>query len=195
MHTADEKGTVMSEENKSGGLMDTMLLAAFDDRESADRAVQALEEAGYEPTNISVITKDNKDQASEALADTTEGAVAGATTGGALGGLAGLLAGAGVFPALAGLFIGGPIAVALGLTGMAATAVSGVVTGAAAGGLIGALSGLGLEQDIAQEYEEVVNSGGVLLGVPQQEGAQDPRTILSEHGAASISEVALKQRA
>lgn len=178
-----------------GVSMDKMILAAFADRDHADAAVGDLSEAGFEPSDISVITKEDKSGAKDMADNTAEGAASGATTGAALGGLAGLLAGAGVFPALAGLFIGGPIAAALGLGGIAATAVSGAVTGGLAGGLIGALTGMGVSEETAKSYDEVVNKGGVVVGVPARDGDTDARDILESHNATDITEVEIKERA
>lgn len=174
-----------------------MVMATFASMNQADKAVQELEEIGLDEHDLSFITKSKevrKEHSSDAAADTAEGMASGAITGGALGGLAGLLAGAGVFPALAGLFIGGPIAALLGLTGVAATAVSGAVTGAAAGGLVGALTGLGVSQEQAETYEKVVEEGGVLLGVPASfEQIDDARAILERNGGTNVDEFELKE--
>jgi hypothetical protein len=124
-------------------------------------------------------------------AETVGGATAsGAATGGLIGGVAGLLAGAGEFPALAGLLIGGPIALALGLTGVAAATVSGVLTGAVAGGLISALTGLGLPEEDAKFYDKTVTEGGYIVAVPAttQEGV-DVHHILESNGVGRVNEV------
>lgn len=179
--------------------MAKVLLASFSHERHADAAVTELQEEGFDTTDISIITKERKElhrASDDATTDMAEGATAGAGTGAAVGGIAGLLAGAGVFPALAGLFIGGPIAVALGLTGVAAATVSGAVTGAVAGGLIGALTNLGVSEETARAYEEVVNEGGVVIGVPVDETEDedlDARVILESHGAEDITEVDMKK--
>lgn len=180
-------------------IMANTVLALFSDAADADRAVRELEQAGYSLETMSVITKEGTyngegdDTAGEAAGNAVEGAVGGATTGGVIGGLAGLLAGAGVVPALAGLFIGGPIAAALGLTGVAATAVSGAVTGAAAGGLIGALTGLGLTQSEAERYEQVVNEGGTVIAVPVADEHDQAFDILERHNADNVKAVTVTQ--
>ena len=169
--------------------MPQTLLAAFDSRAAADKAITALEEAGYESKDISVITKDTHDVERTTGADVAEGAGSGAATGGVIGGIAGLLAGAGVIPALTGLLIGGPIAAALGATGVVATTISGAVTGAVAGGLIGGLMGLGVSEEDARYYDETVNEGGVVVAVPVAEDDDDEaRAILEEaHAGRSTS--------
>lgn len=174
--------------------MHTTLMAAFADRTDADNAVTELEEMGYAGKDISFITSESKsevhkvaERSDDAAGDVAEGAVSGATTGGAIGGLAGLLAGAGVVPALAGLMIGGPVAVALGLTGVAATTVSGAVTGALAGGLIGGLTNLGLSEEEATTYEHVIKEGGVALAVPLKgDDEGEVRGVLEDNNATSV---------
>jgi uncharacterized membrane protein len=175
--------------------MAKMVIAAFDDREMADKAVTELEEAGFDSEDLSVITRENQEQAVENATDDSEhpvaeGAVGGASTGAVIGGLAGLLVGAGALPALGGLLIGGPIAAALGLTGLAATAVSGAVTGAAAGGLIGGLTKLGLSEDRARAYGEAVQEGGILLIVPvEADETIEVTGLMKDCGATSVDEM------
>ena len=173
--------------------MPTTLLASFATPAVADAAVQEIESMGFLPADISVVTrssdpmKTTAPSTGEAIAG---GATSGAVTGGALGGLAGLLAGAGVFPALAGLLIGGPIAVALGLTGVAATAVSGAVTGAVAGGLIGALVNLGLPEEEAAAYNKTVEAGGVVVSLIVDDMKKEAvRQVLTNHQAERITEI------
>lgn len=173
--------------------MDRMFIAAFTDLDRADRALGELSSHGYEAKDVSVITKESQlrpVRAQSAAERTATGLMGGAVTGGTIGGLAGLLAGAGVFPALAGFLIGGPVAAALGLTGMAAVAASGAVTGAVAGGLLGALTRLGLSESDAEYYNEVVDREGILLIVPFAHGGKaEARMILEANKADRIQEL------
>lgn len=175
--------------------MSKMILASFSDDRDADRAVSELESEGFDPSQISLITQktDGSDDASEKDSNVVaEGAATGAGTGAAVGGLAGLLAGAGLIPAITGLLIGGPIAAALGATGVVATAISGAATGAVAGGLIGAVTNLGVSEEIARSYDEVVQSGGIILGVPigkSGEHTAKAESILTSNNAKDITEV------
>ncbi|MDF2460971.1 MAG: YsnF/AvaK protein [Candidatus Saccharibacteria bacterium] len=178
--------------------MAKMLMAAFSSDAEADRALRELERHGYSNDDISVISKHDRyeDEGYSTGSDIAKGATGGAATGGVVGGLAGLLAGVGVFPALAGLFIGGPIAAALGLAGAAATTASGAITGAAAGGLIGALTSLGLSKESASHYDETVNRGGVVLGVNCSESAIDEcRAMLEACNAQEIQTVTTRETA
>jgi hypothetical protein len=171
--------------------MQTMLFAAFPNRDDAHRAVEELENHGFSANELSVISKEYRDMpAHTAAGSTATGLVGGATTGGVIGGIAGLLAGAGVFPALAGLLIGGPIAAALGLTGMAAAAVSGAVTGAAVGGLVGSLMGLGFSQSEAEYYNETIEAGGLLLAVSVSDDTMsEAMHVLKANHAQQIKEM------
>lgn len=172
--------------------MSKMIMGAFHDSHDVDAAVTALEEHGISSDHLSIITaKDHADNtAGDKVADTVGGATSGAVTGGMIGGLAGLLAGVGIVPAIAGLFIGGPIAAALGATGVAAAAISGAATGAAAGGLIGALTNLGLPEETAKSYDTIVSNGGYLLAVSVHDGQEDAvRQAMEDNGATDLHEV------
>jgi hypothetical protein len=172
------------------------LMGAFDSPDQADRALIDLAECGYAPEEISVIAVSNKYESKGYGDEKTMASSAGtgAVTGGVIGGLAGLLAGVGVFPALAGLFIGGPIVGALGLAGTAATTAAGAVTGAAAGGLIGALTSLGLPKETADTYESTVKNGGVVVGLSgHNEITDEARRIMEAHGARDINVIDMKE--
>lgn len=147
------------------------VLAVFNNRQDAEGAINDLEHNGYNPKDISIMMTDSVDRnviVENTGASVAEGAVSGATTGAVVGGLAGLLIGIGAIaiPGIGGLLIGGPLAVALGLTGAAATTVSGAATGALAGGLLGALVNIGVPEEQARVYEDHVRAGGILVAVP-----------------------------
>lgn len=169
-----------------------MLIAAFSDADLADRAVNELSSHGYDAKDLSVISKERVTGVAmpSVAGEAAAAALGGAATGGVIGGLAGLLAGAGMFPALAGFLIGGPVAAALGLTGMAAAAASGAVTGAAVGGLLGGLMRLGLPREEAEYYTDVVEKEGVLLIVPFDHGGKaEARHILEANNAVKVQEI------
>lgn len=170
--------------------MNKTVLAIFDTRENVEEVINELEEKGYNPKEMSLMMK-NK-EAAEYVADSTGAdvaskAVGGATTGVILGGLAGLLAST-VLPGLGGFFIGGPIGVALGLTGAAATTVSGAATGAVAGGILGALTSMfDIPEEDARIYETSINNGGILVAVPaRDEEGTEVREIMNAHGADKV---------
>jgi hypothetical protein len=164
--------------------MAKIMLGAFENIDDADAALYELDTLGYKPHQISVIS--SRKEYSGRTADTAEGAIEGAKTGGIIGGLAGILAGVGIIPALAGLFIAGPITGWLGLAGLASTAVAGAVTGAVAGGLIGALVKAGVPRETAEYYNRIVTEGGVLLGVSNELIGSDVQMVFEKHNARNI---------
>jgi hypothetical protein len=175
--------------------MGTMLMGAFKEPAQADKALRELETHGYSPEQISAISSSDKyeDRRYDTSGSVGKSAGSGAVTGGVIGGLAGLLAGVGVVPAIAGLFIGGPIVAALGLAGAAAATATGAVTGAAAGGLIGALMGLGVSKETATTYEDIVKEGGVLIGLTGREDITgEAKAILERCGAQDVNIIDMK---
>ena len=175
-----------------------MVIGVFPDRADAEAAITELKDAGYNPKDISIVTKDVGE--GQVVADNTgasvaSGAATGATTGGVIGALAGLLVGIGAIaiPGLGAVLIGGPIAAALGLTGAAASTVSGAVTGALAGGLVGALVGLGVPQEDAEVYEKRLEAGGILVAVPARTGeGTEAREILENNNADQVRSITAK---
>lgn len=130
------------------------VVGSYETEEQAIRAIEELQQEGYNSEEISVLSKDKRE--TEAVAEETgtqagEGAAAGAATGGVLGGLGGVLAGIGALaiPGIGPIVAAGPIAAGL--------------TGAAAGGLAGALIGMGIPDDEAERYETHFNEGKILV--------------------------------
>jgi hypothetical protein len=65
--------------------------------------------------------------------------------------------------------------------------VAGAVTGLAAGGIIGGLVNLGVDKNDAQEYEESIRSGNVLVVA---HGDENIREIFQSTGADRIKQYA-----
>ena len=176
--------------------MSKTILGIFSDRLMAEKAINMLKDANYDPKDLSIIMKDKAEGeklAEDTGTDVVGGAVTGATTGAVLGGLAGILASF-VIPGLGAFFIGGPVATALGLTGAAATTATGATTGAIAGGLLGALTGFGLSEDEALIYEERIKTGGILVAVPARSGEErQVEQILTECNADEIKSVSSRE--
>lgn len=165
----------------------TKNLAAFGiypDQAHVGTAVDALRNAGFRNTDISVLFPENsgtKDLAHERHTKAPEGAVAGGSTGALVGGALGWLLGIGALaiPGLGPVIAAGPIIAML----------SGVGLGGTLGGLTGALVGAGIPEYEAVRYEGRVKRGGILLSVhcDTVEWARRARQILSETGADDIS--------
>ena len=156
----------------------------FYSRDEAEGAVRALQQAGYDMDQVSVIAKDadkiGGHQTTENVGNKAdEGAATGALTGGALGGITGLLVGLGTLaiPGVGPILLAGEVATAL------ATTAAGAGIGAAAGGLIGALVGLGIPEEKAKIYSDRVGGGSFLVMVTGT-GYEIDRaaTIMRQHG-------------
>jgi hypothetical protein len=126
----------------------------YDTYGDAQRAVSALEAAGFSTPEIGMVSRYRDD---ETLADNASGAATGATAGAVVGGGAGLLAALGVI-AIPGI---GPLVAA----GVLATTLVGAAGGSVVGGLIGALTDYGVSEEDAHLYSEAVRRGSSLVTV------------------------------
>ena len=141
-----------------------MLTGMFADRESAERAYNALHERGYTNDDISMVMSDKTrkthfadDGETEIGTKAAEGAGKGSAIGGTVGAIAGIVAAIGtsvVIPGL-GIAIAGPIAAGL----------AGAGAGGITGGIIGALVGSGIPEARAKLYESGIKKGNIVLGV------------------------------
>ena len=145
---------------QSGGMVTGM----FRDRDSAERAYQAMSGRGYARDDINVMMSEDTrkryfaDDArpSELGTKAAEGAGVGAAVGGTLGAVVGVAAAVGAIalPGI-GLIALGPVAAGL----------AGAGAGGVTGGLLGALVGSGIPEERAKLYESGIKQGGILMGV------------------------------
>jgi hypothetical protein len=181
--------------------MDTVV-ALFGNYPDANRAVEALKEAGFPRDAVSVLARESvlaeelgRDEDAQDVVETNEAATAGvdgdivqtasasAIGGGVLGGLAGLLVGIGavVIPGLGPVVAAGALASAIG------SAAVGAGIGATAGGVLGALAGLNLNENEVQAYAEGIKRGGILVVAHAAEGREDlAQTIMTNANALDI---------
>ncbi len=162
----------------------TAAFGIYPNRVSVEEAVDALREAGFRNTDISVLFPENegsKDFAHEKSTKAPEGVAAGASSGAVIGGALGWLAGIGALaiPGLGPLIAAGPIVAML----------AGLGAGATVGGLTGALVGLGIPEYEAKRYEGRVKHGGILLSVhcDDAEWTKKAKEILEHTGAEDIA--------
>jgi hypothetical protein len=151
---------------------------------SVETGVDALRDAGFRNTDISVLFPENsgtKDFAHEKGTKAPEGAAAGAGTGAVVGGALGWLAGIGALaiPGIGPFVAAGPIVAAL----------AGVGAGGAVGGITGALIGLGIPEYEAKRYEGRIRQGGILLSVhsDNSEWTRKAKDILERTGAQDVA--------
>jgi hypothetical protein len=162
----------------------TAVFGIYPNQLALEIAVDALKDAGFRNTDISVLFPENvgtKDFAHVKGTKAPEGATAGAGTGAVVGGTLGWLAGIGALaiPGLGPFIAAGPIMAAL----------AGAGAGGALGGLTGALVGLGIPEYEAKRYEGRVKKGGILLSVhsDNSEWTRRAKEILERTGAEDVS--------
>ncbi|MFJ1269119.1 hypothetical protein ACD661_11160 [Legionella lytica] len=136
---------------------DNLLIGVFFTKESAEKAYQEALNAGYLKNEINIIMTeatmkeiygDLIPSQLSSSASIVQSSSVGAITGGIIGLLAAL--GTNIFIPAIGLIIAGPLA--------------GVVTGT----LMGTLIGLEISEIQAQDYEEKLNNGAIILSLKQK---------------------------
>ena len=162
----------------------TAVFGIYTTRELVEGAVDALREAGFRNTDVSVLFPENvgtKDFAHEKATKAPEGATAGAGTGAVVGGALGWLAGIGALaiPGVGPLVAAGPIMAAL----------AGVGVGGTIGGITGMLIGMGIPEYEAKRYEGRIREGGILLSVhsDSSDWTRKAKDILARTGAQDIA--------
>jgi len=138
----------------------TAVFGLYGSRDAVESAVMSFQNAGYRPTDISVLLPENignKDLSVQKSTKSPEGAATGALSGAVLGGALGWLVGIGALaiPGVGPFIAAGPIMAAL----------AGLGAGGAVGGLTGALVGLGIPEYEAKRYEGRIREGGILLSI------------------------------
>ena len=134
----------------------TAVFGIYPTYNAVEGGVEALKDAGFRNTDISVLFPENvgsKDFAHEKGTKAPEGAAAGAGSGAVIGGVLGWIVGIGALaiPGIGPFIAAGPIVAAL----------AGVGVGGAIGGITGALIGLGIPEYEAKRYEGRVREGGI----------------------------------
>lgn len=156
----------------------------YPERTQVEDAIDALRDAGFRNTDISILFPENvgsKDFAHEKHTKAPEGAVKGAGSGAVIGGALGWLAGIGAIaiPGLGPFLAAGPIVAIL----------AGIGFGGAVGGVAGALIGFGMPEYEAKRYEGRIRKGSILFSVhtDSSEWAKRAKLILERTGAEDIS--------
>lgn len=140
-------------------------IGVFTTHTQAESALNELRQFGVSESDLSYVyvNAEGNMKDSQVSEKVGGGAATGATTGAIVGGIAGLIVANGILPGLGSLIVAGPLAIALGFSGVAATAVAGAATGAVAGGFIGALTNFGIDKQDVQLYEDHVRRGDILV--------------------------------
>jgi hypothetical protein len=161
--------------------MTQVVAALYDSYDSAVSAVNALEDAGFPHSEITIVSNNADDRhPRDDRTKTAEDAGKGAGIGAAIGGVGGLLTGLGLM-AIPGV---GPVVAAGWLAATAAGAATGAVIGGAAGGLVGPLTKEGVPERDAHFYAEGVRRGGTLVSARVDDArAPAAREILQRYKA------------
>ena len=153
------------------------VVGVFESRDAAERAVDALQQAGFRPDQVGFAMRGGGDVPVGAT-DTVEGnnAGAGAATGAILGGLLG---------AAAALLIPG-IGPVLALGTLGGSVLTGAVAGGALGALAGALIGMGIPEEEARYYQGEFESGRAVVTVKAEARAAEAEEIMRRFGAYDV---------
>lgn len=154
----------------------TTLVAAFEDRLEAEKAVDDLEQAGFRNDEIGFALRGSDVGRGGMITDEqgakdAKGALTGAVTGGMVGGVLG---------AAAALLIPGVGPVVAG--GVLASFFGGAIAGTAVGGILGAMTGLGVSEEEAKFYEKEFQSGRAIVAVKPGARMSEAADILRRHG-------------
>jgi hypothetical protein len=165
------------------------VVGVFNDRTQADRAIDALYNAGFRSDQIGVVMRDQGGASVQTGATSTSdldvddgatnagtGAAAGAAAGVGIGGLIGLGVISGVVPVIGPAIAGGTLAGIL---------LSNAAAGAAVAGLAGSLIGWGVSDEDARYYESEFSSGRAVVTVSAGARDDEARQILRSYGATS----------
>ena len=161
------------------------VIALFESRIAAEKAVNALVDAGFTRSEMSVVSKDDRNPTGDMPDIGPHPEISGAPTdtgtGAAVGGLAGFMTGliALAIPGIGPLLAVGPLA----------AGILGATAGAAAGGLYGALKDRGVPEADVSRMTEAIRRGRVLLSlhVPH-ERVDEAADLLDHYGALDVDE-------
>jgi len=158
----------------------TNLIAIFEDRLAAERAVDELERADFTADQIGFAIRGSDVAEGGMITDAVgakdgRGAVAGMATGAGLGAVLGAAA-ALLIPGFGPVVAGGVLAMAFG----------GAIAGTAVGGIFGAMTGLGISEDEARLYEQEFNSGKAIVAVKAGNRCAEAGEILRRNGGHDL---------
>jgi hypothetical protein len=157
-------------------------VGAFEDRDKARAAVEALRRAGFADDDVGLLSREDKapEGPARAYIDNPRSAGDESAAGVGIGAAAGAAAGLGTGAALAaGLIPGvGPV-----VAGGLALALLMAGSGAAAGSLLGGLFGLGVPQDEAEYVHSELAAGRTLVLARAGDRYAEALRVLHEHGA------------
>jgi len=162
----------------------TSVMGIYPDRTTVSDAISVLQKAGYRPTDISVLSSDNRGSKDFALENRTK-ALEGAAVGTAAGALIGAVSAWLISMQTVTITLLGSLVAA----GPVLAAVAGAGAGGALGWIVGLLAGVRLPEYVAKRYEGRIRRGGILLSVhcDSPEWCDRARKTLKDTGALNVS--------
>ncbi|HSX39373.1 MAG TPA: hypothetical protein VLI92_02175 [Candidatus Saccharimonadales bacterium] len=175
--------------------MSTVVTGLYESVQDVNTTLEDLNKKGYSTDKVSLITrKDMVERNFDVKNALSDGVQTGLVAGSVVGGIVGLLVGLGAItlPGIGAIFVAGPLATALGLTGAAGLTASGAVTGALAGGILGALKEIGIDEVEAKVIENKIRKGQTFLMVSPVNGDDNEvKNVLKSHKATDIMSMQL----
>ncbi len=162
-------------------------VGVFSTHLEAESAINELHAFGVKDADLSYLYIDAEGKMRDDVSKVGDGATKGAATGAAIGAIAGLVVANGILPGLGTLFVAGPLATALGLTGATAATVAGAATGLAAGGILGGLVSMGISREDAEMYQGFVERGDVLV-IAKSDDTLLTKDVFIRKGAREVRE-------
>lgn len=153
------------------------VVCTFENRDQAERAMDALRAAGFPEGDIGFAMRGEANTIRD-RAEEDPGAGAGAATGAITGGVIAGAAAAGMIPGVGPILAGGILAGVIG----------GAVVGALTGGIAGALIHLGVSDDEAHYYEGEFSSGHPVVTVRAMGRYAEARTIMNRYGRCGYND-------
>lgn len=164
------------------------VVALYDNFDTARNAVEALVDAGFNRTDISMVASDSAGEYSRYFTDGKyihEDEDVSAGEGAGFGAVVGALVGLGValIPGIGPVLAAGPLTAAL-MAGV------GAATGAVTGGIVAGLVDFGVPEEHAHTYAEGIRRGGTLITVhiQQDEWADRAQTVLNRFNPVDLDE-------
>ena len=159
------------------------VVAVFDSVGQADAAVLALEDAGFEESEIGYAVRNESGHVTTSPNMAVEGSVpSSATATGVIeGGMIGGVLGAAVAALIPGV---GPFLVG----GILASFFGGALAGGAVGGLLGALNAIGIPSEHVDYYRAQLEAGHAFVAVKNSPRSIEAMQILRSHGGRQIAD-------
>jgi hypothetical protein len=153
-----------------------LVVGVFEQPAQAERAVEALWEAGFAQDRIDMATREQGVVKGTSRLAIQKDAASGAVTGAIAGASAGAIAGAIAFLLIPGLgtVIGG---------GLLAGILGGAALGAAGGTFLGPFLALEMSEEEARHYSRQIEEGRTLVLVQTNTRREEARAILRKFGA------------